>query len=751
MSKSNIDVIINGFVSDALSEYKTVVLMDNKPFASQISDSNTIYVIRWNYDLNNNSLTIPSNCVLKFMGGSLSNGTLVGNNTKIDADKVGIFTGITVAGIWNVPEITTAWFTDAEETNKLRQVFNLCNPDILNDVTIETGTYPLAISSGWPNYVGIFIGSNTNIHLVGHIVLEGNSLERYYILDILDAENVHIDGSGILEGDVLTHTPIIRQKDGYDYAGEWGYGIRIASSKNVSVKGITVCNCWGDSICIGDPRSAEYPNPSRRVSENVEISDVEFYGSRRQGISAIHFTRCTVNRCYFHDIVGDVLIPAGPSSGIDIEPDGAKGADLISIRNCRFDNCKIGICSSDGSRLYSCKNIIIENCTISGSTNKAVKVGGYVSNVHIKHVVIDNCTGVGLNISGNTKKIFIDDVDASTTQNTLFIGKDEDESVAESTSIHIINSKFECTGTRYAAYVWASDTVFDNCIFNAVDENNGIIYKTGSTSSISRSNINVKKIDINQNCKVQIENSNIISDLITAPDSSLNCSNCVINSKQITIDGANFNDCNITANPGELDYNYGISATNSCKFFRCIIHSTISAVSASIVNCSFTFYYAPKEYLVKVSQPATRLIGNYFKYSPKNDDGPVDFILFLNANSSIVDANVFYEENINNYIIRVNDDPSWIFNTVVSNNIIRPDNSVDSSRKYPVIPLCNGPAASTRNVFLDYKTVNNSGSSRPAVLNNNVNDIGFQFFDTTLNKPIYWTGTGWVDATGTTV
>ena len=29
--------------------------------------------------------------------------------------------------------------------------------------------------------------------------------------------------------------------------------------------------------------------------------------------------------------------------------------------------------------------------------------------------------------------------------------------------------------------------------------------------------------------------------------------------------------------------------------------------------------------------------------------------------------------------------------------------------------------------------------------------VGFQYFDTTLNKPIWWTGTKWVDATGTEV
>lgn len=29
--------------------------------------------------------------------------------------------------------------------------------------------------------------------------------------------------------------------------------------------------------------------------------------------------------------------------------------------------------------------------------------------------------------------------------------------------------------------------------------------------------------------------------------------------------------------------------------------------------------------------------------------------------------------------------------------------------------------------------------------------VGFQYFDTTLNKPIWWNGSAWVDATGATV
>lgn len=49
---------------------------------------------------------------------------------------------------------------------------------------------------------------------------------------------------------------------------------------------------------------------------------------------------------------------------------------------------------------------------------------------------------------------------------------------------------------------------------------------------------------------------------------------------------------------------------------------------------------------------------------------------------------------------------------------------------------------------------NASGTStnRPTSrLTNDFQTIGFQYFDTTLNKPIWWNGTAWVDATGTNV
>lgn len=53
-----------------------LVLKKNKTFAEQVTEENTIYEIRYDFDLGGESVTIPKNCVLKFEGGSLSNGKI---------------------------------------------------------------------------------------------------------------------------------------------------------------------------------------------------------------------------------------------------------------------------------------------------------------------------------------------------------------------------------------------------------------------------------------------------------------------------------------------------------------------------------------------------------------------------------------------------------------------------------------------------------------------------------------------------
>ena len=56
-----------------------LVLDKDATFASQVTSTNTIYEIRYDYDLNGQTITPPAGCVLYFNGGSLTNGTINGD------------------------------------------------------------------------------------------------------------------------------------------------------------------------------------------------------------------------------------------------------------------------------------------------------------------------------------------------------------------------------------------------------------------------------------------------------------------------------------------------------------------------------------------------------------------------------------------------------------------------------------------------------------------------------------------------
>jgi hypothetical protein len=64
--------------------------------------------------------------------------------------------------------------------------------------------------------------------------------------------------------------------------------------------------------------------------------------------------------------------------------------------------------------------------------------------------------------------------------------------------------------------------------------------------------------------------------------------------------------------------------------------------------------------------------------------------------------------------------------------------------------LCDTPTDALSVVNLKYVTLNGPSTSRPTA-----SVIGQQYFDTTLaagnGKPVWWNGTGFVDATGTFV
>ena len=105
-----------------------VILRKNKTFAEQVTQTNTIYEIRYEFDLGGEEVTIPENCVLKFEGGKLSNGTIMGQETSIDSSPTTIFgDSLSISGTWSLATSYCEWFlgSTTEQIQKSIDAFRL--------------------------------------------------------------------------------------------------------------------------------------------------------------------------------------------------------------------------------------------------------------------------------------------------------------------------------------------------------------------------------------------------------------------------------------------------------------------------------------------------------------------------------------------------------------------------------------------------------------------------------------------------
>lgn len=149
--------------------------------------------------------------------------------------------------------------------------------------------------------------------------------------------------NGILIGDKNTH--IYNSENGTTHEG--GYGISIIACKNVKINNIEIYDMTGDGINV-------YAiNKGEKICQNIEISDNNIWGCRRQGITIGCGEGIIIKNNEIHDING-----TAPQSAIDLE--GNYQTEIIN-------------------------NVVIENNKIYnlGDIN-ALMLIGYIENVKIK-------------------------------------------------------------------------------------------------------------------------------------------------------------------------------------------------------------------------------------------------------------------------------------------------------------------------------------------------------------------------------
>lgn len=91
--------------------YKILRLEGGNTLTSSDFEANTVHEIRYDFDLDGETIEMPENVTLKFKGGSLNNGEIVGLKTKIEDTTNEIF-GVDVefSGEFSTPPTRPEWF-----------------------------------------------------------------------------------------------------------------------------------------------------------------------------------------------------------------------------------------------------------------------------------------------------------------------------------------------------------------------------------------------------------------------------------------------------------------------------------------------------------------------------------------------------------------------------------------------------------------------------------------------------------------
>ncbi len=113
-----------------------LILDKAKSFVEQVTDSNYVYEIQDNFDLNGDTLLLPRHCTLHFNGGKVYNGHLLSNETQVTGRSPKLSIGNYIYD-GEGREINTKTFTERRKKLKIHTSFSMfgqaMSPENLRD------------------------------------------------------------------------------------------------------------------------------------------------------------------------------------------------------------------------------------------------------------------------------------------------------------------------------------------------------------------------------------------------------------------------------------------------------------------------------------------------------------------------------------------------------------------------------------------------------------------------------------------
>lgn len=623
--------LVNGVVKNILTQ-------------DMINQPNTIYEIRYDFDLNGQTINVPENCTLKFEGGSLNNGSINGNNTIIKADLIYIFKNIITNGTYKINKSYPEWFGATytnDDTNAIQKAFNLKS----GEVYFSCGDYKISktITSNYSNMTcngGVTI---TAISEIDYMFIFDFSDTAYSIEDLekhkyciginakLNCNNLAKSAIGVLHCQYFDLSGFkIFNATRYALVGQY-YDYNTESSEyksgNVFFHFIYIIN-----TIVNKNRVAILAN--RPDSIYSDITPVNFYNFI-EVLAGAKF-----NNIHAWSYLTDII----------------EGSSLFLVNTYEYNiyNC----CEADTIQFYF-------NYSISSTISSVISPKHYTNN----------------NIY-NGKLYFCKYNSTAGHKNNIIGG-------------YLVDTRIIYEENKQAELIY--NNVID--IQGRLSNNSAICPTTIKLSGY------YNEIGINGNLAI-IDNNLAFKN-----------NGKWVYAKTNDIDVKSYGDYNTKPNNIKTGYIYIDTTTNRLIFNKNGKWFTCDGYSAE----------------------------NSYEGTSTPTDNTKSGMKFFNTDKEFW----YFLRNSNgwNKVLTI----SNLINTWVTFNSIKKDqplyneyNYAYAVDKHKIVFYLNGQFIDSNGFNGEYRNIGNT-TDRPQLTEN---DKGFYYFDTTINKPIWWTGTKWVDATG---
>lgn len=191
-----------------------VILRKDKSLYAQLDSTNggkanTIYEIRYDFEAGVTPIELPSNCVLNFNGGSINNGTLIGNNTLVSAYITKIFSNMILEGTFK-GDGYVEWLGASTAADDNREYIQQCVNTFKN--TLLKGLYKVGSADTEGNVIVVPEGHAIIGEKVGTVdtVNDGFELTNSTVTCVLKLSNgcqvENIGIKGVKSSDESHHT-----------------------------------------------------------------------------------------------------------------------------------------------------------------------------------------------------------------------------------------------------------------------------------------------------------------------------------------------------------------------------------------------------------------------------------------------------------------------------------------------------------------------------------------------------------------